>query len=32
VDEALNSGSARTATTADWEGALQRGLTRATKR
>ena len=31
VDEALNSGSARPATAADWEGALQRGLARAAK-
>jgi len=32
VDEALNSGSARPAATADWEGALQRGLGRAAER
>ena len=29
VEEALNSGPARPATDADWEGALQRGLERA---
>ena len=32
VDEALNSGPARPATAADWQGALQRGLARAAKR
>jgi hypothetical protein len=32
VDEAIGSGPARPATTADWEGALQRGLARAAKR
>jgi hypothetical protein len=32
VDEALNSGSARPATAADWEGSLQRGLARAARR
>jgi hypothetical protein len=32
VDEAISSGSARPATAADWEGALQRGLVRAAKR
>ena len=29
VDEALSSGPARPATEADWQGALQRGLTRS---
>ena len=32
VDEALDSGPARPATAADWEGALTRGLARAGKR
>jgi hypothetical protein len=32
VDEALNSGPARPAAAADWEGALTRGLARASKR
>ena len=32
VDEALNSGPARPATAADWQGALQRGLARAVNR
>ena len=32
VDEALNSGPARPASNADWEEALQRGLSRASKR
>ena len=32
VDEALNSGPARPATAADWQGALERGLARAAKR
>ena len=31
VDEALASGPARPATEADWQGALQRGLTRPRK-
>lgn len=31
VDEALESGPARPATTEDWDGALKRGLARATK-
>ena len=32
VNEALDSGPARPAETADWEGALTRGLARASKR
>ena len=32
VNEALNSGPARPATPADWEGALARGLAQAAKR
>lgn len=32
VDEALNSGAARPASPSDWDGALQRGLSRAAKR
>ena len=32
VNEALNSGPARPAAAADWEGALTRGLARAAKR
>jgi hypothetical protein len=32
VNEALNSGPARPATTVDWQGALERGLARADKR
>ena len=32
VEEALNSGPARPATAADWQGALQRGLARAANR
>ena len=32
VNEALDSGSARPAEAADWEGALTRGLARASKR
>ena len=32
MDEALGSGPARPASVADWDGALQRGLSRATKR
>ncbi len=32
VDEALSSGPARPATSADWEGALKRGLAQAAKR
>lgn len=28
MDEAMNSGPARPATAADWDGALQRGLSR----
>lgn len=32
MDEALGSGPARPASAADWDGALQRGLSRATKR
>ena len=32
VDEALNSGPARPAAVAVWEGALTRGLARASKR
>ena len=31
VDEALNSGPALSATAADWQGALERGLARAAK-
>ena len=29
IDEALNSGPARPASSSDWEGALQRGLSRS---
>jgi len=32
VDEAMNSGPARPASPSDWDGALQRGLSRAVKR
>lgn len=32
VGEALGSGPARPAAASDWDGALQRGLSRATKR
>ncbi len=32
VNEALSSGPARIGTSADWEGALERGLARAAKR
>jgi hypothetical protein len=32
VNEALDSGTARPAEAADWEGALTRGLARASKR
>jgi hypothetical protein len=32
VNEALNSGPARPAAAADWDGALKRGLARAVKR
>jgi hypothetical protein len=32
VNEALDSGAARPAEAADWEGALTRGLARASKR
>ncbi len=32
VDEALNSGPASPASPADWEGALRRGLARASQR